>query len=406
METIKPGSSASIRAFSGRGTIRLDEEQFHVSPAPSYPPPQLHQPDHASFQRAQSNSPKLPIPKERSPSNFDPSKSWHGRPNFNRTADSGRSASIPNTEEPQPYLEPEHFPVLLEDSSATMPTRARNGASLMPAPGPYNSRSIPRNFGRQENRDGGGRGGEFAHTNGGQQYPGQGYQQRPVVPDRPMVPDRGQIQRGSVSHDTRSPPPKPPSRSSTDSDIHSPTFLLDETDDPYEIMMSSPLRSKGAAATESPKSIDRQQKPKPKPRKQSSPKIQLASPPAGQQTAPNDYVELCGDSGTMVQDEGASVMTSSITQLSQVIGTNDRGEVVPEDLAGSFTPDQLQLLINMLQKVQAVQSGEEVSPPSPGGLGAGGQGGEGGGLLTFTSPRGNVYGAGDYADLKGNLSKF
>lgn len=291
----------------------------------------------------------------------------------------GRSSSVPNTEEPQPYLMPQQFfPAVQEDGSVSV--GQRNGASLVPAPAaaaPYNSKSIPRSW-RQENRNGGG--GDFVHTNG----------QHPQV-----------TSRGTISHDTRSPPPKLPSRSSTEADIQSHTHFLDENDDPYEMMMSSPVRSSSEVAL-LPTESGGKPKPTPRPRKQLSPKLQLASPPPRQPSVNNDYVELCKDAGTTVQDEGASVVTSSITQLSQVIESNDGGEVVPEELAENFTPGQLQLLITMLQKVQAVQSGEDASEVGS----AGGTKVEGGGLLTPTSPRGNFYEVSDYADLKGNLSEF
>ena len=180
-------------------------------------------------------------------------------------------------------------------------------------------------------------------------------------------------------------------------------------------------------------------KPKPRPRKShspnSSPSIKPANPPFQKQpTASNQYVELCADSGTRVEDDStpsdatttsapAVDVMSSLNQL--VAGSMTQSEssesgstvVGPEDLAQSFTSSQLQLLINMLQKVQTVQgsNGEAGSGEGEGGGGGEGMaaaktGGGGSKAQTPVSPPGPLYEVEDTAHnhlaLKGNFSKL
>ena len=245
--------------------------------------------------------------------------------------------------------------------------------------------TVPRNFERN---------GDTSRTNG-----------EPHPPHQPVGQRSSHgLTRNSVSHDVRSPPPRLPQRSATEMEVSSPTLNLDESDDPYELMASSPVRLNEEIGA-SPKST--KPKPKPRSRKQpssgsgSSPTIKLAHPPARQSTLSNEYVELCGDDGSGVTvesnpTEGGDVM-SSINKLSHAMAgsmdSNDGEGVVPEELAQSFSSSQLRMLINMLQKVQAVQS--------PGG--GGGDGGQGAG--TPVSPQ-RTYDVTDSISLKGNFSKL
>ena len=214
-----------------------------------------------------------------------------------------------------------------------------------------------------------------------------------------------ELRRLQPSPPTSNPPPQRlPQRSATEMEVTSPTLFLDESDDPYELMASSPVRLNQEIGA-SPKST--KPKPKPRSRKQpssgsgSSPTIKLAHPPARQSTLSNDYVELCGDDGSGVTvesnpTEGGDVM-SSINKPHAMAGSmdsNDGEGVVPEELAQSFASSQLRMLINMLQMVQAVQS------PDGGGE-DGDDGGQGAG--TPVSPQRMAY---EVTDSKGNFSKL
>ena len=404
MEAIKPGSSANLKAFAGRSTLRVTEHDHYQqelrrlqpSPPPTYPPPQLQQ----------SNSAL-----EQSPSEIDPSKSWHGWPNAHRNSTSGRSNSVPTSDEPQPYLEPQYFPALERAHSGI--GQRTGGPSLAPGGGtPFNSKSIPRNFKTQGNV-----GGEFTHSNGGVPHPTPGSQGQTHHPHPPHLQQNGHgYSRNTISHDMRSPPPRVTPRSSTEAHLDSPADFLDEGDDPYQLMMSSPV---GPSASRDGRNSPKNTKPKPKPRprkrespRSSSPRVNLASPPPRQLSISNDYVELCGDSGATVEGDDGASMVSSINQLSKVIeegGVETAEGEVPEKLAESFSSSQLQLLINMLQKVQAVQS-----PQGGGGGGGGGETAGGTGvqnveatsrLLSPMSPQRALYEVGDPVTLKGNFSK-
>lgn len=437
MEAIKPGSSANLRAFIERNSLRVAEREHYQqeyrriqpSPPPSYPPPQLSDADHSPHSPhspmhvPQQVPPSFTMPPDVKPPKNYTNASWHGRPNVYRNSNTGRNNSLPSPdEEPQPYLEPELLPPVQKHSSVDS---QRGGVTLAPAPAPYDSRSMPRNFERQGN--------QFAHTNGG---PPQASNER----QRPQPHQRrhgASFTKSSTAQDVMTnPPPKPPRRSNTDIEITSPTLDLDENDDPYQMMLSSPARMVNREAVDSSRSM----KPKPKPRSRkvhspnSSPTVKPASPPVQKQsTISNEYVELCGDSGARIEDDGTPTDTattnvpavdvmSSLNQLvaggrSQSESNESGGGVVPEDLAQSFTSNQLQLLINMLQKVQAVQgsNGEEAGGGGEG-RGEGGGGGVaatvGGRVESPTSPRvqGPLYEVEDVQDrhmaLKGNFSKL
>ena len=434
MEAIKPGSSASLRAFSERHSLRVAEREHYQqefrriqpSPPPSYPPPQLTDTNHApqsphspQYAPQQQVPPTFTLPPDvKPPKNFDLSKSWHGRPNVYRNADVTQNNSLPSPDEmlPQPYLDPEQLPPVLEHST----DRQRSDALQAPAAVPYDIRTVPRSFERPGN--------QFAHTNGGP-HPGH-HHQRPQPHQRRHG---ASFTKSSTTQDIRSPPPKPPERANTDVDMTSPTQFLDENDDPYQMMLTSPVHQRNKEAVDSSHSMKPKPKPKPRSRKahspNSSPKINLASPPARQLMISNAYVELLGDSGARVEADSTPTNTatnvppavdvmSSLNRLQAMAGGMKQSEsdesgggVVPEDLAQSFTSSQLQLLINMLQKVQAVQSPQGSSN---------GEGGEGGGTvdvggevetgMTPTSPaQGSVYEVDDVHDhvaLKGNFSKL
>ena len=426
MDAIKPGSSANLRAFSERNTLRVAEREHYQqeyrriqpSPPPSYPPPQLSDGDLSpcSPNRVPQQAPPsftMP-PNVKSPKNFDGNASWHGRPNVYRNPDTNRNNSLPSPDEqPQPYLDPEHLPPVQEHSSTD---GQRGGITLAPAPATYDSRSMPRNFERHGN--------QFAHTNGGPPHPGD-HRQRPQPHQRRYG---ASFTKSSTAQDVTSPHHKPPKRSSTEIEITNTDLVLNEDDDPYQMMLSSPARmaNKNKEAVDSSHSM--KPKPKPRPRKShspnSSPSVKLANPPVQRQPmTSNEYVELCGDSGARIEDDSTPTdattnvpavdVMSSLNQL--VTGGIKRSEssesgggVVPEDLAQSFTSSQLQLLINMLQKVQAVQG-------SNGGASNGE--GEGGGtaaavgvkVQTPGSPQGPLYEVEEVQDhvaLKGNFSKL
>lgn len=403
MEAIKPGSSAYLKAFSSRNTLSVTEKQHYQqeyrrlqpSPPPSYPPPQLQQmADQSPGQVPESAPPTLLTASQRRSGDFDPSKSWHGRPNVYRISDVGRRTnSVPD--EPEPYLEPQHLPTIPQVSAAQ-----------------YNSRAtVPRNFERTS---------KHAQTNGG-----------PHAQFSPPNQQNSQgFARNSISHSVRSPPPKLPPRSATDLNLE----LLDESDDPYQLMVSSPVRvAGGQGAMESPKSAMKP-KPKPRPRKSPSSSPKFNSPgsslppvtqPVRQPTTSNEYVELCGDSGATVVEEidgrasnSSADMMSSINKLTQAmpggsinsLQSGDGDGVIPETLAQSFTSSQLQLLINMLQKVQSVQS------PQGGGVAMGMdmggsrrgeylEAGSGDSGVTVRAAQGLMYEDSDPVKLKGNFSK-
>ena len=439
MEAILPGSSANLRAFSERNSLRVAEREHYQqeyrriqpSPPPSYPPPQLldadqpprspRSPRHAPQQTPPSFT--MP-PAVRPPKDFDASASWHGRPNVYRNPNSGRNNSLPSPDEqPQPYLQPELLSSVQERCSIN---NQRGGVTLAPAPVPYDSRSIPRNFERQGN--------QFAHTNGGPPLPSND-QHRPQPHQRRHG---ASFTKSSTAQDVMTnPPPKPPRRSITDTEINSPALDLDENDDPYQMMLSSPVRRVNREAVDSSHSA----KPKPKPRSRkvhspnSSPTVNPASPPVQKQsTISNQYVELCGDSGARIEEDGTPTdstatdastvdVVSSLNQLvTRGIKQSDSSEsgsgVIPEDLQQSFTSSQLQLLINMLQKVQAAQesNGEEAGGGGGEGEGEGGGRGDvaatiGGRVGSPTSPhvQGPLYEVEDVQDritLKGNFSKL
>ena len=442
MDAIKPGSSANLRAFSERNTLRVAEREHYQqeyrriqpSPPPSYPPPQLS--DAADYPpRSPIHTPQQAPPSFTMPPNVKPAKnnaSWHGRPNVYRNPDAGRNNSLPSPDEgPQPYLDPELLPAVRERSTVD-DQRGGGGFTLAPAPAGYDSRSMPRNFERPGSH-------QFAHTNGGP----------PPAPlhsdDRRQRPQPHQRRYGASftkSSTAQDPPPKAPKRSNTDIEITSPDLVLDENDDPYQMMLSSPARVANKEAVNSAHSM--KPKPKPRPRKShspnSSPSIKPANPPFKKQpTASNEYVQLCGDSGTRVEEDDSTPndatttsasapavdVMSSLNQL--VAGSVTRSEssesgstVVPEDLAQSFTSSQLQLLINMLQKVQTVQGSNGEASNGEGGEGGGGgggggaaaakAGGGGGKARTPLSPPGPLYEvedtAHDHLALKGNFSKL
>ena len=305
-------------------------------------------------------------------------------------------------EEPQPYLDPQYLPPLMEPN-----TGQQSGSSLSTGEARFNSKSIPRNFKTLGNVS------DFAHANGGPRSPsGSQWQNHHPHSQRQLQRNGHTYTRNStVAHDMRSPPPTLAPRSSTEVDLENPYNLLGEDDDdPYEVMLSSPIKPSPVRDRDignSPTSL--KPKPKPRQRKQESlgacPKPKLTAPPARQPTISNEYVELCGDSGATIESDGTSVGLS-IDQLSQVmerdVKTNEAD--VSEKLAQSFTPSQLQLLINMLQKVQTVQS--------PQGSGGGGTAGDMGAQnieassahLSPSSPRPPCV-TDDPATLKGNFSK-
>ena len=296
--------------------------------------------------------------------------------------------------------------------------------TLAPAPTAFDSRSMPRNLERQGN--------QFAQTNRGDPR----HQQRPQPHQRRHG---ASFTKSSTSQDvTATPPPRLPLRSNTDTEIQSSTLVLDENDDPYQMMLSSPARVANKEAVDSSHSM----KPKPKPRSRkshspnSSPSIKPAKPPVQKQTmVSNEYVELCDDSGARVEgdDNGSSPTNATanvpavdvMSSLNQLVaggmrqsesgesasggggGDGAGGGVVPEDLAQSFTSSQLQLLINMLQKVQA-EGGSNGEPSNGEGEREGG-GGRGDRVQTPLSPQRPIYeveDAQDHMALKGNFSKW
>ena len=115
-------------------------------------------------------------------------------------------------------------------------------------------------------------------------------------------------------------------------------------------------------------------------------------------------MELLGDAGTKVAEERDSVLSSlnrlsqSVVESVEQIDLSEEGVVVPEAMAQSFTSSQLQLLINMLQKVQAAQS--------PGEGGGGGAGDNTAAGLTSPSQQTPLYEVDEHVTLKGNFSKL